>query len=223
MLGTLFVVGTPIGNLSDCSARTLETLKRVSYILAEDTRVAKKLLTHFAISTPAKRLDMHSSAKTFSLTLADLQSGKDVALISDAGTPTIADPGAQCIAYVLQHEPTLVVSPIPGPSALTAALSVAGFPSSSFTFYGFAPAKKGRHNFFKRIANRAEVVVLFESVHRITKTLQELKEHIGDRPVIVARELTKQFETVYRGSIATILENGIVEKGEFVIVVSPKK
>ncbi len=221
MSGTLYIVGTPIGNLKDISQRALETLKRVLYIACEDTRVTKKLLSHYEIKTKTKRVDMHSGAKTFRAVLSDLQNGVDVAVVTDAGMPVIADPGNMLVAYIARHDPEISIVTIPGPTALGAALSVSGFPADRFVFYGFAPAKKSRGKFFQEVANTKHTVVLYESKHRIAKTLTQLGDLIGDREVVVARELTKQFETVYRGSISQIMQQ-LNEKGEFVIVISPK-
>lgn len=220
--GILFIVATPIGNLQDITLRAIETLKHVNLVACEDTRVTKKLLGHFDIHVPCVRLDAHASTREYAKILADLTAGKNIALVTDAGTPGISDPGAQLVAYVVKHAPEISVTPIPGPSALAAALSISGFSFASFTFVGFPPAKKGRTSYFKYIAETTDVIVFYESVHRIKRTLQELGEVIGDRPIVVCRELTKQFETVYRGTISEILSRAVEERGEFVIVVAPR-
>ncbi len=223
----LFVVATPIGNLQDISKRALDCLSQVSYILCEDTRVTKKLLSHYKIQTPCKRFDAHSSSKDFAKILGDFenlktskaqdsQENKEIALVTDAGTPAISDPGSKLIQYITKRNPEIEIMPIPGPSSLTAALSVSGFDTSQFIFLGFPPAKKGREKFFQKISEHKEVVVIFESVHRIKKTLEQIAKHMPNREIIVARELTKQFETVYRGSALKILTQ-VKEKGEFVI------
>lgn len=221
-IGTLYILATPIGNLQDITLRALDTLKSVGYIACEDTRVTRKLLEHYDIHVPMVRVDAHAGAKEFSRVVEDVRAGKDIAVVSDAGTPGISDPGSALVSYVLRHVPEVLVVAIPGPSAITAALSIAGFLFDRFVFTGFPPAKKGRKNYFETIADEKSVVVFYESVHRIRRTLEELGEAIGERSIVVTRELTKQFESVYRGSARDVLAH-LTEKGEFVVVVSPIK
>ncbi len=218
--GTLFVVGTPIGNLSDITERAVATLRAVDVVCCEDTRVTAKLLAAYQIKKPLLSLHEHSDDATIAKVVAMLAEGKNAAYVSDAGTPGVSDPGGKLVAAVAAagHR----VEPIPGPSALTAALSVAGFPTEPCTFVGFPPHKKGRNTFFADIANREEAVVLYESTHRIEKTLAVLPQ---DRVALLGRELTKLHETLYRGTIAEITAQLATtsSKGEFVIVLAPKK
>ncbi len=217
----LYVVATPIGNLKDITLRALEVLKSVDVIAAEDTRVTKKLLTHYGISKPllSYRGQVHNRQGRKILEI--LGEGKDVALVSDAGTPAISDPGREIVKDAL--EAGFDVIPIPGPSALTAALSAAGVPADRFVFVGFPPAKKGRTSFFKEIATQPFTVVFYESPHRLLKTLRELQDAAGgERKVHVFKELTKLFETVFYGSLHEVLadlEHAKV-RGEYVIVLS---
>ncbi len=217
----LYIVATPIGNLSDLTARARDILCAVPVVCCEDTRVTKKLLTHIGSGARAFRLDEHATAKTMHEIRAMLEFGKDVAVVSDAGTPGVSDPGAAVVAYVSAHLPDVQIVAIPGASALAAAMSVCGFAFDRMVFVGFLPVKKGRQTRIAEIARERGCVVLYESVHRITKLLEELGAAIGHRRVVVCRELTKQFETVYRGTIAEILPR-IVEKGEFVLVIAPQ-
>lgn len=218
---SLFIVATPIGNLGDLTARAREILCAVPVVCCEDTRVTKKLLTHIGSTARTLRLDEHATAKTMHEIRAVLEAGKDVAVVSDAGTPGVSDPGAAVVAYVSAHLPDVQIVPVPGPSALAAALSVCGFAFDRVSFLGFLPVKKGRQSRIAEIAADPACIVLYESVHRIKRLLDELEGAIGDRPVVVCRELTKQFETIYRGTIAQVRPN-ILEKGEFVLVISPR-
>ncbi|MFQ6049576.1 MAG: 16S rRNA (cytidine(1402)-2'-O)-methyltransferase [Candidatus Paceibacterales bacterium] len=225
-MSTLYIVSTPIGNLHDISVRALDTLRSVDLILGEDTRVTKKLLTHYQIKTRLLSYHQHSKLKKVNYILELLKKGKDLALVSDAGTPGISDPGNKLVSEVIKLLSDKVkIVPIPGPSAVTAAASISGFPMDKFLFLGFPPTKRKRKKFFEKIVNSEYPVVFFESPHRILKTLNELNS-ISDvrRPtfeVVVCRELTKKFETVYRGKIGEVIKK-IKEdkvKGEFVVVV----
>jgi len=225
-MSTLFVVATPIGNLSDLTPRAAQTLREADLILAEDTRVAATLLSH--LGTKGKtvtRYDEHVHRKALAIALEALREGKNVALTTDAGTPGISDPGARLVAAIRREAPKVSIIPIPGPSAVTALLSVSGFPADQFYFAGFPPHKKGRERFFRDLAARSETVVLYESPHRILKTLDELLAVYGaPREVVVGRELTKIYETIMAGPLGAVtekLKNGSI-KGEFVIVVSSK-
>ena len=221
MLGTLYVVATPVGNLGDITKRAVEILEKVDVILAEDTRVTNKLLAKFDIKTKTISYHAHSGENTKNRILKLLVEGSTLALVTDAGTPGISDPGNELIDWLLAKEPKIKVIPIPGPSAITTALSVCGFNVQNFEFFGFFPKKK-RTKWFKRIASGKKVYVFFESPNRLLKTLGELKGHIGrERRLFVARELTKMYEETYRGDIEEILKKlkKSNPKGEVVVVV----
>ena len=202
--GKLFVVATPIGNLQDISFRAVETLKKVNCIFAEDTRTSKKLINHYDIDTKLYSYHDHSSEKEIARLLDILKDQKDVALISDAGTPTISDPGYSLIRQCINEG--IDVIPIPGASALTAAISASGLPSDAFAFIGFLPTKKGRKKKISSLENLDMTFVLFESPHRLIKTLNQLKEALGERPIVVARELTKLYEEIIRGNFSSAVE-----------------
>jgi 16S rRNA (cytidine1402-2'-O)-methyltransferase len=225
MSGTLYIVATPIGNLQDLSPRAITTLREASLILAEDTRVVKKLLSHFDIHAPTERFDANAGAGMIERVIKKLRDGATLALVSDAGTPAISDPGSWLVDEVIRAlGDGAKIVPIAGPSAVTAALSIAGFYSDIFTFYGFPPHKKGRATRLKEIAATTHTVVLFESPHRIEKTLTELCAFCPERRAVVCRELTKLFETVERGTLAELVAPGRIRgQGEFVIVLGPVK
>jgi len=219
MSGKLYIVATPIGNLDDISLRALETLKSVNFVLCEDTRVTKKLLDNFEIQAPLMSYHQHSDFRKIREIKNLLEEGKNLALVTDAGTPGISDPGNLLIAELIKNKIEIV--PIPGPSALITALSISGFPTDKFLFLGFPPHKNKRQKFFKEAVSYEFTIAFYESGHRIFKCLKELKEYIDPkRQIMVGRELTKQFETVYRGTIDQIIEQMKEERGEFVIVVS---
>lgn len=222
----LYVVATPIGNLNDFSVRAISALNSSDIILAEDTRVTRILLSKYGIGKPLVSYHQHSKVKKIEEIIGFLKEDKVLSLVSDAGTPGINDPGGFLIQEVLKELPDLRIVPIPGPNAAITALSVSGFPADKFVFLGFPPHKKGRQTFFKKIGEIDETVVFYESKHRILKALAELRDlsNISDRPVVVARELTKQFETIYRGTAGEILEQLSKTKvlGEFVVVVRAK-
>ena len=221
MIGQLFVVATPIGNLSDITLRALETLKNVDFILCEDTRVTKNLLDHYQISKPLMSYHQHSEMKKIKEIIAMLEEGKNLALVTDAGTPGISDTGGVLINQIYKSLPEAQVVPIPGPSAAISALSISGFPTDKFVFMGFPPHKNKRQKYFKEVAGAEYTVVFYESGHRINKCLQELKEVLSpDKQLMVCRELTKKFETIYRGCIDKIIEQMKEERGEFVIVIN---
>ena len=215
-MSSLYVVATPIGNLEDITLRAIRILKEVDIILCEDTRVAKKLLNHYEIVKPLLSYHSHSTIKRADEIITLLSLGKDMALISDAGTPCVSDPGGLLVRMVRDQLPQVKIVPIPGPSALTAAVSVAGIPFSEFVFLGFLPHKKGRNTLFQEIADSDRTMIFYESPHRILKTLESLREFCGEeRRVVVARELTKVFEEITEHVPSVI-------KGEFVVVVAPK-
>ena len=217
------MVATPIGNLGDISARAQEILSAVSFIACEDTRVTKKLLSHLSLSQELVSLHHHTPPSQVRKIVDRIASGVDAAYVSDAGTPGLADPGGKLVAAA--SAAGIKVVPIPGPSAAVAALSVAGLPANAYLFLGYPPHKKGRQKFFKEVAESKPTVVIFESTHRILKTLRELAQSIEQRPVVVARELTKMYETIYRGSAQDIIKQleSSSTKGEFVMVVAPRK
>tara|TARA_S200000501_G_C20856580_1_gene757979 strand:+ start:1945 stop:2637 length:693 start_codon:yes stop_codon:yes gene_type:complete len=217
--GHLFVVGTPIGNLEDITLRAITTLKEVSIILAEDTRNSKKLLFRHGIKTKMKSYHEHSSEKEIKKVINFLLDGKNLALISDAGTPTISDPGYGLLRECIKQK--IKVIPIPGASAITTAISVSGLPSDSFSFHGFLPQKKGRLKKIKELVDINNTIILFESPYRLEKTLTQLLEHLGNRTVVVGRELTKLYEEIIRGNLKDILEyfSKSKVKGEIVIMI----
>jgi len=223
-MATLFIVATPIGNLEDLSMRALRILKEVDFILCEDTRVTKKILNYYQIEKPILSYHQHSRLKKVNYILELLKQGKNLALVSDAGTPGISDPGGKLINFLIKT-PGLVIKivPIPGPSAVTAAASISGLPMDKFLFLGFPPTKRKRKKFFQEVIKSKYPVIFYESPYRIIKTLKELSSFIGDREIVVCREVTKKFETIYRGKIEEVIKE--IEKnprGEFVVIVSPK-
>ena len=225
MTGILYIVGTPIGNLGDFSERGKRVLSEVDLVACEDTRVTRKLLSHFDIHTKVESFHGHSSDKKRDALISRLREGESIALVSDAGTPAISDPGMRLVEQA--HAAAVKVASVPGPSAVTAALSLAGLPANSFTFFGFAPRKKGRQTFFKDLAGCERTAVFFESPHRFKKALARLVSELeDDRTVVVTRELTKQFESVVRGSaifVRNYFQNHPDEvRGEFCIVISGK-
>lgn len=226
-IGTLYVVGTPIGNLEDITLRALRTLKECDVIFCEDTRVTAKLLTRYNIEKPLVRCDEKQELVASKKAIALLTEGKSVALVSDAGTPAISDPGSRLVSELRRTlGSAFSIVPIPGPSAVAAALSVSGVDTREFVFLGFLPHKKGRQTALKEIAASSHTVVLYESPHRILKLCRELSEQIGDRIVVVLRELTKSFESTYVGTLADIssrLEEEHHDRGEFVVVVPSGK
>ncbi|HBR80063.1 MAG: Ribosomal RNA small subunit methyltransferase I [Candidatus Uhrbacteria bacterium GW2011_GWF2_44_350] len=222
----LYIVATPIGNLSDLTSRAIETFKTVDAILCEDTRMTLKILNSLDFKKPLISFHQHSDERKFQDVLKMLREGQSLALVTDAGTPGISDPGGLLVAAaVKEFGNKLEVIPIPGACAAIAALSVSGFPTDKFLFLGFPPHKKGRKSYFERVAATEETVCFYESTHRILKTLGELGVVVGDRQLVVCRELTKIHETTYRGTSSDVtesLKNSSI-KGEFVIIVGPKK
>lgn len=221
----LYVVSTPIGNLDDMTKRAVEVLNRVDLIACEDTRVTKKLLDHFSITTKTISYHAQSDDRKEDKLIELLGAGHDIALVSDAGTPTISDPGSRLIKRIYEELPQVEVLTIPGPSALMAALSVSGIPSAQFVFLGFLPHKKGRQTLFREIAESDRTIVFYESPHRILKTLESLAESLsGARIVAIGRELTKIHEETVRGTAKEVLtyfqENSEHLRGEFVVIVS---
>lgn len=219
--GTLFIVATPIGNLEDITMRALRILKEVDLIACEDTRVTRKLLNHYNIETQAIVYHQHTSDDKTKKIIQELLDGKDVAVVTDAGTPGVSDPGNMLVAEAVAAD--IIVLPIAGASALAAVISVAGIDMQQFTFLGFPPHKKGRETYFKKVAASGIPVIYYESPHRVIKNLEMLKLFAPQKKVIIGRELTKMFEEVVRGNIVEVLEyfeiNAAKVKGEFVIVI----
>lgn len=227
-MATLYIIGTPIGNLEDITLRALRVLKEVDLILCEDTRVTKRLLSKYEIGTPTMSYHAQSKLSKVDKILQFLEEGKNLALVSDAGTPCISDPGMLLVSQVLDRVSNVKIVPIPGSSALVTALSAAGISVAEFTFLGFLPHKKGRETLFKEIAASARVMAFYESPHRIEKSLESLEKFCGaQRGIIVARELTKIYEEFVRGTVAEarahFAENPDRVRGEFVVIVSGTK
>lgn len=226
-IGTLYIVATPIGNLEDITLRALRILKEVDVILCEDTRTTKKLLSKYDINTKTMSYHAHSTVGKESAIVRMLSEGKNLALVSDAGTPCISDPGVllvQNTREILGDDVKIV--PIPGASALVTALSASGISTAEFVFLGFLPHKKGRETLFKEIAISKRVMVFYESTHRILKTLESLNKYSPNVTVVIGRELTKQFEEFVRGTPNELLEyftvNNDKQRGEFVVIIDPK-
>lgn len=222
--GTLYVVATPIGNLSDWSPRAREVLTMADLIAAEDTRHTRRLLKHFNINTPQQSLHEHNEEMAVPRLLGKLQEGRSIALVSDAGTPLVSDPGYRLVAAA--QAAAITVTPIPGPCALTAALSAAGLPTDRFCFEGFLPAKRpARRERIAVFAREPRTVVIYEAVHRVVECIADLAELLGsDRPAFIGREISKQHEQCRTADLATIgamLDDGRIPlKGEFVLVVA---
>src|SRR5579872_3916412 len=217
MPGTLFVVATPIGNLEDVTARALRILRDVKVIAAEDTRRTAHLLAHYAITTPTTSLHEHNEYRKARALLARLSRGDDVALVSDAGTPTISDPGQLLIKGAIAEG--IRLETVPGPSAAIAALVVSGFPTETFSFLGFPPTRsKDRERWFDQAKRTGGTVIFFEAPHRIRETLVRCQQVFGDRPVVISRELTKKHEQLVRGPISGALEQLATVKGEITVV-----
>ena len=220
---TLYIVGTPIGNLEDITLRALRVLSEVDVIFCEDTRVTRRLLERHNFTTQLKSLNARTEREKMKEVISHLESGDSVVYVSDAGTPGISDPGSALVTFVREQGFPIVA--IPGPSALTAALSVTGVPGGDFLFLGFLPHKKGRQTLLKEVAESKRMVVLYESTHRIVKLLKELESISVNRNVCIARELTKVHEEVLCGTAEELrqilTEDPQKQKGEFVITIAP--
>jgi len=228
-MGILYIIATPIGNLGDITLRALETLKAVDAILCEDTRRTKILLDHYNIKKPLISYHQHSRLTKIDLVIKKLKNGEKLALVSDAGTPGISDPGNELIGQIVKlSDGQIEIIPIPGPSAITAALSVSGFDCSKFLFLGFLPKKKGRQTILHNLARDPFdnlTIIFYESPFRIGKTLGELIGFFGEeRKAVVMRELTKKFEEIKRGSLKSLAKYFLLKKfkGEFVVVINKK-
>jgi 16S rRNA (cytidine1402-2'-O)-methyltransferase len=223
-MGKLFIVPTPIGNLKDMTFRAIEVLKEVDLILAEDTRTSGKLLKHYEIETPMQSHHMHNEHKTVEGIVRKLNSGEKIALISDAGTPAISDPGFLLTRACVENN--IEVECLPGATAFVPALVNSGFPNDRFVFEGFLPVKKGRQTRLQVLAEEPRTVILYESPHKLIKTLGQLKEFFGDdRQISVSRELSKLHEETLRGTAQELLDHfeNRPPKGEIVVVISGKK
>ncbi|MBT4349952.1 16S rRNA (cytidine(1402)-2'-O)-methyltransferase [bacterium] len=221
-MSTLYFVATPIGNLEDLTLRAKRILAEVDFVVAEDKRVTKKLLEHFDIKTQLLVWHQHSKDADWNKIKKLLNEDKDLAVVTDAGTPGLSDPGGKLIEKVLIDFPEVNIVPIPGASSLTTIISIAGIQLDKFLFLGFLPHKKGRQTLMTEIKDSKRPVIFLESVHRIQKALEQLGD--CDKQLIVGRELTKKFETIYRGTAQEILEilnaDKIQVKGEFIIIVN---
>ncbi len=221
MTGKIFIVATPIGNLKDITLRAIDVLKEVDFIACEDTRNTSVLLKHYEIKKELVAVNAVNEDRKKENIINLILSGKNCAIVTDAGTPCISDPGAKLISEAISKEIDII--PLPGPSAVTTALSISGLPSSSFFFEGFLPQKKGRQKKLQELSKIKKTIVLYESTYRIEKLLQELNEYMGSRYIVVCRELTKKFEEVWRGTPSEILsKSDRILKGEFVVIISPK-
>ena len=218
--GALYVVSTPIGNLGDITHRAAHVLAGVDLIAAEDTRTSRILLDHLGIRTPLVSYHSHNEDRRARELIRHLREGKSVAVVTDAGTPGVSDPAHAVIAEAVAHG--LRVIPIPGASALLAALVSSGLPMDRFAFEGFLPVKKGRSTRLTALAEEVRTIVLYESPHRVVRTVRDLFERLGDRPSAVARELTKKFEEITRGPLSQVLQHleRREPRGEYVVVVA---
>jgi 16S rRNA (cytidine1402-2'-O)-methyltransferase len=221
-MSEIFIIATPIGNLEDLSFRALRILKWVDFVLCEDTNVTRKLLNHYDIKTSVISYHQHSKIGKINYILKLLGQGKNLAIVSDAGTPGISDPGNKLIEEVIKtFEDDVKIIPVPGPSAVSTIASVAGLAMDRFLFLGFPPKKRKRKKFFQEAIISEYPVVIYESCHRILKTLKELQELNNNLQLVVGRELTKKFETIYRGQIDKVIERIEKDKvkGEFVVII----
>ena len=226
-IGKLYIVSTPIGNMEDITLRAIRILGEVDIVFCEDTREGRKLLLHYKIVKPTDSFHAQSAGSKVEKIINLIKDGKNIALISDAGTPGISDPGVVLVRQIRELAPEIEIITVPGASALTAALSISGIPTDEFIFYGFLPHKKGRETIFKEIAGLKRTAVFYESPHRIMKTLESLKAHLDEkRTVAIAREMTKIYEEVFRGNASAVFqyysENPDKIRGEFVVIIAPK-
>jgi len=222
-MSKLYVIPTPIGNLKDITYRAIEILKSVDLILAEDTRTSAKLLNHYNINVKTESFHMHNEHKKTNAVIKSILNGNEIAIVSDAGTPGISDPGFLLVRACIQNQ--IDIECLPGATAFIPALVNSGLPSDRFSFEGFLPVKKGRTKRLKQLSNENKTMVFYESPHRILKTLTDFSNYFNDKSLIsVSRELTKLFEETFRGTIKESIEHFEKNKpkGEFVIVLSPK-
>ena len=221
MSAILYIVSTPIGNLKDITLRALDILKEVNFIACEDTRVTAFLLNHYEIKSELVSLNAVNETSKIDFVLNRIKNGESCALVSDAGTPGISDPGVRLISAAIKEG--IQLSTIPGVSAAITALTLSGFPTDSFIFEGFIPQKKGRQKLLKELAEEKRTIIIYESTYRIEKLLNELNEYMPERFLVVCRELTKKFEETWRGKPFEIIKSlpAKVTKGEFTVVISP--
>jgi 16S rRNA (cytidine1402-2'-O)-methyltransferase len=231
-MSTIYIVATPIGNLEDVTLRAVRILKEVDLILCEDTRVTKRLLERYEIATPKESINARTEDRKRGRVEELLNEGKNLALVSDAGTPTISDPGALLVSHIREKCKEVQIVPVPGASALTAALSVAGVKASNFLFLGFLPHKRGRETLYTEIVASKRTFVLYESPHRILKTLNRLRELFSEagietkRKIVVCRELTKIYEEVISGTVSEVcvhFQEYSSIKGEIVVIIEAEK
>jgi len=218
--GILYICGTPIGNLEDITLRVLKILKKVNLIAAEDTRHTKKLLNHYQINTKVTSYYEYNKLKKAPYLVEILKNGQDIALVSDAGMPGISDPGYELVNLVLKNN--IKIIPVPGVSALITALVISGLPTDKFVFEGFLPRKiKERKRYFKSIESEDRTIIFYEAPHRLKKTLKDMLEILGDRKIVIARELTKKFEEIIRGRLSQVLTEISTKeiKGEITLVI----
>ncbi|MDD5251217.1 MAG: 16S rRNA (cytidine(1402)-2'-O)-methyltransferase [Patescibacteria group bacterium] len=217
----LYLIATPIGNLEDMTFRAVETIKNLDVLFCEDTRQTKRLLDRYGLRVALDSYREEAHARKAERMIELLQEGKNVGLVSDAGTPGVSDPGGRLVAAVVERLPNVNIIPIPGPSAVAAIVSVAGFGGNGFTFLGFPPNQKGRQSFIREALDEPRTVILYESPHRISKLLESIREISPDRNLVVGRELTKLHETIYRGTAAEIISaiKKTSDKGEFAIAI----
>lgn len=220
--GKLFVVATPIGNLKDVSFRTLDILKETDFILCEDTRITGRLLSNYKIKNELISFNARTEERKIEFVVKRILNGESAAIVSDSGTPGISDPGVRLVNEI--HKNEITVSGIPGPNAAITALSISGLPTDSFVFEGFLPQKKGRQKKLTALSEEERTIILYESVYRIEKLLNELNEFMPERFLFIGRELTKMFEEYWTGipqDILFLLKDKKI-KGEFVVVIAPK-
>lgn len=218
----LYIVSTPIGNLKDITIRAIEILKEVDFVLCEDTRTSGNLLNHFEIKKELISLNAVNESHKIDFVLNKILSNQSAALISDAGTPGISDPGVRLVSACIDND--IEVISVPGATALIAALSISGLPTDKFVFEGFIPQKKGRQTKLKELVDEQRTIVIYESMYRIEKLIEELNEYLPERFIVVCRELTKKFEETWRGFPKDIIEtfDQKVIKGEFVVIIAPQ-
>jgi 16S rRNA (cytidine1402-2'-O)-methyltransferase len=221
--GILYIVATPIGNLMDITMRALEVLKEVDYIVAEDTRHTVRLLNHYDIKNRLTSYHDYNKVQKSKWIIDKLQKGDNIALVSDAGTPGISDPAFYIVREAIKNG--YKVTSVPGPTAFVSALVISGLPTDRFVFEGFLPRRKGRKKRLDQLREENRTIILYESPHRLKKTLAELYSYLGDREIAIARELTKKFEEVTRGALSKFLSSDMEFKikGEFVIIVQGKE
>jgi 16S rRNA (cytidine1402-2'-O)-methyltransferase len=220
MAGSLYVVSTPIGNLDDMTVRAVNTLKTVAVVAAEDTRRTGLLLRHFGIATPTTSLHEHNETRKIPALLETLAEGRDVAIVSDAGTPLVCDPGQRLVAAAIQQN--IAVIPIPGASAILAGLAASGYPAEQFVFAGFAPSRsKDRKKWLQQLSLEPRTVIFFDAPHRISSTIADISALFGERPITLARELTKLHETVIHTTANQLTRFDIPTRGEFTIILGP--